>query len=180
MATPFPRARRGRKLLPYLLAISGLSALPAWADPPPQLAGLFMQSCMPYAGDPAGLRAWAAKIGLPQVPDPARAAFLHSAPGIVFDASIPPEKYVVVSSDDGICATVTNQAEGSAVVTAVEDDLKLAGVQFRLAIERDDKQVGQIHNREYLATKNGRSWRILVATVKDPQGGQAMLTAAPE
>ncbi len=178
-------ARGGRTWLPYLIIaclviIVCLVAAPARADPPPQLAGLFMQTCMPYAGDPTGLRAWAAKIGLPQVPDPARGAFLHGAPGIVFDASIPPEKYVVVSSDDGICATVTNQAEGDAVVTAVEADLKFADVQFRLVIERDDKQFPDIHNREYLATKNGHSWRILVATVKDPKGGQAMLTAAPE
>lgn len=154
--------------------------LPAHADPAPELAGLFLQSCIPYAGDPPALRAWAAKAGLPQVPDPARAIFLHGAPGTVFDASLPPEKYVLVSSDDGLCATVTNKAEGTAVIAALEADLKTAGVAFRLAIERDDRQVAQIHDREYLATKNGRGWRILVATVKDPQGGQAMLTAAPE
>ncbi len=75
---------------------------------------------------------------------------------------------------------MTNQADGSAVVAALESDLTVAGVAFRLAIERDDKQVAQIHDREYLATKNGRGWRILVATVRDPKGGQAMLTAAPE
>lgn len=155
-------------------------ATAARADPAPELAGLFMQSCVPYAGDPAALRSWAVTTKLPQVPDPARTVFLHGAPGQVFDASLPPEKYVVVSSDDGLCATVTNQAEGSAVVAALEDDLKTAGIAFRLAIERDDKQASQIHHREYLATKNGRGWRILIATVKDAKGGQAMLTAAPE
>jgi hypothetical protein len=162
------------------LTVPAWAATPAADGPAPQLAGLFMQSCMPYAGDAAGLRAWANKTGLPTVPDPASKIFLHGAPGTVFDASLPPEKFVVVSSDDGLCAAVTNQAEGDAVVAALESDLKMAGVAFRLAIERDDKQVPQIHNREYLATKHGRGWRILVATVKDAKGGQAMLTAAPE
>jgi hypothetical protein len=139
-----------------------------------------MQSCIPFAGDAGGLRAWAARAKLPTVPDPASKIFRQGAPGVVFDASLPPEKFVLVSSDDGLCATITNQADGSALVRAVETDLKLAGVAFRLAIERDDPHQTQIHNREYLATKNGRGWRILVATVKDPKGGQAMLTAAPE
>jgi hypothetical protein len=171
----------GRVALACTLAPLALAALalPARADPAADLAGLFMQSCMPYAGDPAGLRSWAAKIGLPKVPDPARGAFLHGVPGLVFDASVPPEKYVVVSSDDGLCSAVTNHAQGAAVVAALEADLQTAGVAFRLAIERDDKQVQQIHDREYLATKNGHGWRILVATVSD-QAGQAMLTAAPE
>jgi hypothetical protein len=172
--------------VPVILATLAIPPAPAFAatpdatGPAPQLAGLFVQSCLPYAGDPAGLRAWAAKTGLPTVPETASKIFLHGAPGTVFDASLPPEKFVVISSDDGLCATVTNQAEGDAVVTALEGDLKFAGVAFRLAIERDDKQQPQIHNREYLATKNGRGWRILVATVKDSKGGQAMLTAAPE
>ncbi|MBN8905804.1 MAG: hypothetical protein J0H99_04085, partial [Rhodospirillales bacterium] len=107
-------------------------------------------------------------------------AFLRGAPGLVFDASLPPEKFVLLSPDDGLCAALTNQAVGTDVIRAVESDLTAAGIAFRLAIERDDKTLPDIHNREYLATKNGHGWRILIATVKDPAGGQAMLTAAPE
>ena len=54
------------------------------------------------------------------------------------------------------------------------------GLTFRLVIERDDKQISAIHDREYLAAKDKHSWRVLEATVKDDQGGEAMLTAAPE
>ena len=153
---------------------------PARADPAAELAGLFMQACIPYAGNPKLLRAWASSTGLPELPEAARRLFLRGAKGTVFDASVPPGKYALISSDDGLCSAVTNQANGSAVVAALETDLRAANIAFRLAIERDDKQENQIYDREYLATKNGHGWRILAATVRDPQGGQAMLTAGPE
>jgi hypothetical protein len=158
-----------------LLVPWGARADVAW-----QLVGLFIQGCMPFAGDPAALRAWARQTGLPAVPEQARAAFLHGAPGQVFDGSTADGKLVLVSSDDGICSVVTDLAVQQAVADALEAGLRRAGAAFRLAIERDDKQVPNIHDREYLATKNGRGWRILVATVKDDKGGEAMLTAAPE
>ncbi len=135
---------------------------------------------MPFVGDARALRTWAARTGLPGVPDPARTAFLHGTPGQVFDGSNDTGKFVLVSSDDGLCSVVTDKATGQAVADALEAGLRKAGLSFRMAIERDDKAVPAIHDREYLATKDGRGWRILAATVKDPAGGEAMLTAAPE
>jgi hypothetical protein len=163
--------------------LAGLLAAAAWparADVAPQLVGLFIQGCMPFAGNPGALRDWAARVGVPAVPEQARAAFLHGAPGQVFDGTTAEGKLVLVSSDDGICSVVTDLAQQKAVVDALEEGFRRAGAAFRLAIERDDKQVPDIHDREYLATKDGRGWRILVATVKDDKGGEAMLTAAPE
>jgi hypothetical protein len=164
----------------WLLAALLIAPAAARADTAHELAGLFMQSCMPYAGDPTGLRAWAQKTGLRPVPEQARAAFLHGAPGQVFDASDPDGKFVLVSSDDGICSAVTNQATQQPVIDALEGDLHDSGVAFRKVIERDDQNIPDIHDREYLATKDGRSWRILLATVKGDTGGEAMLTGAPE
>jgi hypothetical protein len=152
----------------------------AWADAATEIAGLFMQACLPYAGDPEGLRAWAGKIGLPHAVEQARSAFLHGAAGQVFDASDPDGKFVLVSSDDGLCSAVTDQVTEQAAINALESDLRTGGVRFRLVIERDDKNIQQIHDREYLATKDGHSWRILLATVKGDRGGQAMMTSAPE
>jgi hypothetical protein len=162
--------------------LAGLLLAPgvARADVAPQLIGLFIQGCMPFAGNPGALRAWAAQAGLPAVPEQARVAFLHGAPGQVFDGSTAEGKLVLVSSDDGICSVVTDQAVQTAVVEALEAGLQRAGAAFRLAIERDDKAVPEIHDREYLATKDGRGWRVLLAAVKGDKGGEAMLTAAPE
>jgi hypothetical protein len=150
------------------------------AGPAEELSGLFLQSCMPNAGDPVTLRQWAAKLKLPEVPDPARAAFLGGAPGKVFDASDPAGKFVLVSSDDGLCSVVTDKAADQDIVQGLEHALAEAGVAFRLVAERNDPLNAKLHHREYLATRHGRSWRILAATVRDSSPGQAMLTAGAE
>ena len=157
-----------------------LAPMTAFAGPAEELSALFVQSCMAYAGHPAALREWAARLKLPEVPDPARAAFLAGAPGKVFDASDEAGKFALLSSDDGICAVVTDQAGDQETAQELERTLGDAGVRFRLVIERNDKLNPKLHHREYLATRQGESWRILAATVHDTTPGQAMLTAAPE
>jgi hypothetical protein len=145
-----------------------------------ELVGLFIQGCLPFTGNAPALRDWAKRTGLPPVPEQAATVFLHGAPGQAFDASAAEAKLVLVSSDDGICSAVTNQATQQAVADALEAGFRQAGLGFRLVVERDDPRVGAIHNREYLAAKDKHGWRILAATVKDDKGGEAMLTAAPE
>lgn len=160
------------------MALLLLVPIAAFAGPADELSGLFLQGCLPYAGDPAALRQFAAQLKLPEVPDPARAAFLGGAPGKVFDASDPAGKFVLVSSDDGLCSVVTDKAADQEIAQGLEHRLTEAGMRFRLVIERNDQLNPKLHHREYLATRLGRSWRILAATVRD--GGQAMLTASPE
>jgi hypothetical protein len=139
-----------------------------------------MQACLPFVGHPSALRDWAQQFGLPLVAEQARAAFLHGAPGQAFDASAAGVKLALLSSDDGICSAVTDHAMQPQVTEALESGLREAGLTFRLVVERDDKQIGAIHQREYLAAKDKQGWRILASTVKGDEGGEAMLTAAPE
>ena len=143
------------------------------------MVGLFIQGCLPFVGAPASLRAWAKQIGLPEAPEQAEKAFLHGAPGQVFDGSNDLGKFVLVSSNDGLCSVVTDKASTAALTSALEAGLRREEMAFRLVIERDDKSVKSIHNREYLAARKGKGWRILEATVTDGEG-QAMLTAGPE
>ena len=170
----------------FFLAFLACLTLPAYgADPAAQdqLVGLFVQGCLNFAGRPSALRAWAAGKNLAVLPDAAAKVFLHGAPGMVFDASAPGVKLVLASSDDGICSAVTDKATSGDVTRALEAGLKQAGAAFRLAIDRDDRATKDLHFREYLATRDGHSWRILAATINDnagSPGGQAMLTAAPE
>jgi hypothetical protein len=142
--------------------------------------GLFIQGCLAFAGNPSALRGWAKQTALQPVPDQARAAFLHGAPGQVFDASIPDTKLALISSDDGICSAVTDKAAEQAVTDALEAGFRKAGLTFRLVIEHDDATVSTIHDREYLVAEGKIGWRVLAATVKGEAGGEAMLTAAPE
>ena len=109
-----------RAVVAGLLAAGLVMAGGAQAGTPEELVGLFIQACLPFAGDAPALRQWAGQTGLPQVPDPARTAFLHGAPGQVFDASAAGVKLVLVSSDDGICSAATDQATKQAVTDALE------------------------------------------------------------
>jgi hypothetical protein len=152
----------------------------ARAGAPEELVGLFLQGCVPFAGNASALRDWAKQNGLQAVPDQARAAFLHGAPGQAFDGSTAEAKLVLVSSDDGLCSAVTDRATQPAVTDALEAGFREAGLTFRLVVERDDKQINEIHDREYLAAKDKQGWRILAAMTKGDKGGEAMLTAAPE
>jgi hypothetical protein len=163
-----------------VLAWCLLASSSAHAGGAEQLVGLFIQGCMPFVGNAPALRDWAQRTGLPAVPEPARAAFLHGAPGQAFDASADGTKLVLLSADSGICSAVTDQATQSQVTSTLEAGFHQAGLDFRLVIERDDPAVGAIHDREYLATRNKQGWRILAATVKDDQDGEAMLTGGPE
>jgi hypothetical protein len=159
---------------------AALIPAPALAGPAEELSGLFLQSCLPYAGQPAALRQWATRAKLPEVADPARAAFLHGAPGKVFDASNGAGKFALLSSDDGICAVLTDKAGDQETAQALESALGNAGIRFRLVVERDDKPDPKLHHREYLAAAHGQAWRILAATVHGSVPDHAMLTAAPE
>jgi hypothetical protein len=168
------------RIAPWLLAASMCAFATAHAEAPQQLIGLFIQGCLPFAGNAPALREWANRTGLPPVPEQARAAFLHGAPGQVFDGSAASAKLVLVSSDDGICSAVTDQATQNEVADALEAGFRQAGLRFRRVIDRDDAHVSSIHDSEYLAAKDKQGWRILAATVKGDKGGEAMLTAAPE
>ena len=145
-----------------------------------QLAGLFMQSCVQFAGDRTGLRNWARQLGLADVPEPASTAFLHDAPGMVFDASNPNGKFVVISDDAGGCSALADTANGPAVLSALEDDLRKAGIGFTPGRDVADPQEARLQHREYTASQGNRTWRIVTGTVRDRQGGRAMLTANPD
>jgi hypothetical protein len=113
-----------------VLLLLGSTAQASPVDNATQLAGLFMQGCVRFAGDSAGLRGWAHQNSLAAVPEPARAAFLNGAPGMVFDASNPNGKFVLISEDAGGCSAIAELANGSALMTALEDDMRRSGIAF--------------------------------------------------
>lgn len=165
---------------PALLAACLLMPAVAQAQPAAQLVGLFVQGCIEFAGNPPDLRAWAKRNGLPEAPPGINQAFLHNATGQVFDGSTPDTKLALISADSGLCSVATDQVTENAVTAALETGLQRAGLRFRLVIQRDEKSDPKLHDREYLAAKDSRAWRILEATVKGDAGGEAMLTAGPE
>jgi hypothetical protein len=165
-----------------MLVTAGALAVPCRADEPAvvnakQVAGLFMQSCLRFAGDRDGLRAWARTTKLQELPPTGQDYFLHGLAGVVFDASTKDGKFVLVSEDGGSCSVLAETASGPSVVTDLEQDLKDAQITFKITSDRDDAVEKALRHREYTASKGDHGWLLLVSTVKGDAGGEVMLTA---
>jgi hypothetical protein len=168
----------------YLAAIAFavVPGQPGFADDPAKVAakelvGLFMQGCLRFAGDPSGLREWAAHLGLTPLATEGQRAFLDGASGVAFDASNQSGKYVLISEDGGSCSTVAETASGAAVIAELEQDLDAAKVGFIATADKVDPEEASLKHREYQASQGRREWSVLVSVVRDSAGGEAMLTA---
>ena len=153
---------------------------PARAGRAQELVGLFMQSCIRFSDDPAGLRNWFAQLGIKRLPAGGQAAFLQGQPGIAFDASNGEGKFVVVSGDGGFCAAVAEQADAARLAADLEQALSQAGIGFAVTADRDDPEITALHHREYRARKGDRAWRIVLSTGTADSGAHPMLSAVAE
>jgi len=151
---------------------------PAAADAAAQVVGLFMQSCVRFAGDPDGLRAWAPKAGMQPLPAQGQQAFLYGLPGVVFDASTKSDKLVVISENEGACSAMSESASGPLVVKTLEQVMQQAHIDFTMTHEDDDQQEKTLHHREYTASQGTRHWEMLISVVKGAAPGEVMLTTS--
>jgi hypothetical protein len=172
-----------RAIMAWAAALTIATAAAARAADPPdaaakQVAGLFMQSCVQFAGDREGLRGWATKLDLRVLPPAVQGRFLHGLPGVVFDASNQDGKFVLVSEEGGSCSVIAERASGAKTVVDLEKDLNDARISFRMTAEIGDPEERLLQHREYVASQGDRAWLLLISTVKDAAGGQVMLTAS--
>jgi hypothetical protein len=148
------------------------------ADAAAQVVGLFMQSCVRFAGDPDGLRAWAPQAGMQPLPAQGQQAFLYGLPGVVFDASTKSDKLVVISENEGACSAMSESASGTLVVKTLEQVMQQAHIDFTMTHEDDDQQEKTLHHREYTASLGDRHWEMLISVVKGATPGEVMLTTS--
>lgn len=171
-----------RRILPLivctiLLPLGASAQEPSRADVAARQAGaLFVASCVQFASNPAGLRGWAKKIGLPELPQPGQAGFLKGVPGMVYDASNPAGKYVVVSHDDGGCLVLAEAVNTVGLVRATEAALSQAAITAVLDGDRGDLANERMRHRTYHASAGSRSWTLVISHGPG-QPDQAMLSA---
>ena len=164
-------------LAPTLLPPAARAGSPA--DDSRQADGLFLQTCVRFAGDTSGLRAWAKQTNFLPLPPQGQAAFLNGLPGIAFDATNTHGKFVLISEDGGECSVVAEHADPDALVGTLESMLATAKIGFKVTDQHTDPTEATLHHREYDATANGHGFSMLVSTTSGAQGGEAMLSVTP-
>ena len=167
-----------RGAVPVLLGL--LLAVPAYADQAEQSVGLFMQSCVRFAGDSTGLRRWATQTGLKPLPPGGQAAFLQNQRGIAYDATNPQGKFVVASGEAGSCFVVAEHADAGQLTSDLEQALQQGGLPFTGGAETVDPADKNLRHREFRVRKANHSWRIVLSTGVADSGAHPMLTILPE
>ena len=177
-------------LLP-LLALAAPPAL-AQAGPPPargqgqpqqpataadQLVGLFGATCLHFAGDTAGLRAFLTQQGAPAMPAQARDMFLANRKGQVYDASVPGVNLALVTLDDGGCEAVAEKASRTEVLSTLQQAASEARVPLTAVGAQADGPNG-VQHAAYTLVAAGKQMHLLVSTAPAPP--QAVITLAPK
>lgn len=120
--------------------------------------------CLPYAGHPDGLRAFAERRRLPRVPA-GDAAFITDRPAAVFDASTAGRHMALVSEDGGAFRVVMQSGDFASVRAALLARAKDLGVGATVLSERTahgaDRTV-------YRLSGHGRRWTVSVSGVTAP------------
>jgi len=166
-------------------AFAALASGARAVDPPDanaaaQIVGLFLESCVRFAGDTAALRDWATHAGgMRPLPPAGQQAFLYGLAGEVFDASTRAGKLVLISESAGACSTLAQSASGPEVINTLEQAMRQSHIDFTMTHEDDDKAEKALHHREYTASQGTRHWEMLVSTVKSADPGEVMLTTSP-
>ena len=183
------RTGHGRRATPaWLGLLAGLviAAAPvraadaALAEDNAKLAvGLFLRSCVEFSGDRDGLRDWVKQSGFPEIRDRGAEIFLYGLPGAVYDATANGTKLVLVTEDNGSCSAFVPLADGPTVLRELERILRESRVKLDVTADKSDPKESKLRHREYTAAGAKHEWQMLVSTVNDPAGGEAMLTANP-
>jgi hypothetical protein len=159
-----------------------LLAAPARAQNGPddgadQVVGLFGATCLHFATDTAGLRGFLNEQKAPHMPQEARDAFLAGRHGEVFDVSYQTTKLALVSLDDGGCEAVAEKADGTQVISLLNQAARENQVTL-MPLGAQGKSRPGVQQTGYGLTLAGQGMHILVSTETPPP--QVVLTLVPK
>lgn len=160
-------------------ALALCAAAPAPAGPAATASSWFMRGCVRFAAHPKALRRWAASKNLPRAPDKSAQTYLFGLPGQVFTIPTATGPLILVSEDSGSCSVIGSDIHGPALLKRLNAALTAAGVTFTITQDGPDPKAKSLHDRAYAARKGSARWLMLVSTVTDKAGGEAILTSTP-
>jgi hypothetical protein len=128
-----------------------------------EAAGLFGQSCLPYAGQVAPLRAWAAGHGLPQV----AYSVVYGEPSVTFGVRTPSGPLVLVSSDQGNCHVTAPHGVRDDFQQALIALVQHSGGTIAAVFDRNDP-VTHIAQRVYRVGIGQQRWIVSVSQIPSP------------
>ena len=165
---------------PSRYGIRGIPALLLFKDGKvaDQLVGLFGATCMHFGGDVRGLRGFLSQQGAPVMPAQARDAFLAGRSGQVFDVSVPGVNLALVSLDDGGCEAVAEKANGTEVLSTLQQAAREAGATMTPLGAQSDSGPNGVRHSAYQLAVGGKQMHVLVSTA--PAAPQAVITLAPK
>lgn len=148
-----------------------------------QGAGLFVQSCIKFAGQAPALRSWAAERHLPPSPEPMASELKRRDPGAsVFVASSPGVQMALISLDNGVCRILMQHGDADRVEGAVFDALAKAGVGNAL-IRQEERGGPAAKMRLYkanFARQRYWSWSVVSKEVPGLASGITEVTLTAE
>jgi len=110
-----------------------------------QTVALFENGCFPYIGDADRLRVQAALIGAQPAPAAMVPQFLHGHAGMVFNASSPEGKRVLISFDNGMCGVTAPTDDGEAIeVVILQDIIHNGGVPKQVFVKKNGDQGSKV------------------------------------
>ncbi len=171
------RLRLSLALLALLAVVPAARA--AAASPADTVTAWFMRACVRFAAHPTALRRWAGTKHLAVAPDKQAQTYLFGLPGAVFAIPAADGPLVLVSENSGSCSIIAPDVPGAVLLTQVNAALTAAGIAFKITRDAPDPKAPELHDRAYAAHKGKDSWLMLVSTVTDPAGGEAILTSSP-
>jgi hypothetical protein len=161
------------------LLVLGAAAPAPPSGPAATASAWFMRSCVRFAAHPKALRHWAAGHSLAKAPAKSAEAYLFGLPGQVFSIPTATDPLILVSEDSGSCSVIGTDIRGPALLERLNAALTAAGVTFTVTADGPDPKAKSLHDRAYAARKGSARWLMLVSTVTDQAGGEAILTSAP-
>jgi hypothetical protein len=160
-----------------LVGITHAQTTTPQSDGATQAAGLFLQTCLNFAGSPAGLRDFLKKRQVPELNPEGRAIFLRDHVGMGFDASNKATRLAVVSEDNGVCSIFAGQGNLAQVLPLIESINRSLALQMS---QSGGKETDSVHARYYNVIIKDRTYKLVISD--NPVAGaaiQAALTLSP-